>query len=62
MADEPERRPLPVRSMVFHAVLAAVVFFLLNHFALAQSLDTSLMWGVLAAPFAAYLAYSQSRR
>ena len=62
MADEPKQPPLPLGQMAFHAVLAAVVFFALNRYALAQSFETALLWGVVAAPFAAYLAYTQARR
>ena len=62
MADEPNQQPLPLGPMAFHAALAGVAFFALNRFALAQTLETSLLWGVIAAPFAAYLAYTQARR
>ncbi len=62
MADDPTRNPLPLGYMAFHAALAAVAFFALNRFVLAQPLETSLLWGAIAAPFAAYLAYTQSRR
>ena len=53
---------IPYARMAFHAVLAGVVFYSLNRFALSQPFETSLLWGVIAAPFAAYLAYSQARR
>ena len=62
MANDPQPRPIPYLRMTFHAGLAGVVFFALNRFALGQSLDTALMWAAVAAPSAAYLAYSQSRR
>jgi hypothetical protein len=29
---------------------------------LAQTVEQSLMWAVIAAPFAAYIAYTQARR
>ena len=61
MANDP-KPPLPYTRMGFHAALAGVVFFSLNRFALSQPLDTSLIWGLVAAPFAAYLAYTQSKR
>ena len=61
MAHDPTP-PLPIGRMAFHAALAAVVFFALNRFVLSQTLETSLIWGAAAAPFAAYLAYQQARR
>ena len=48
--------------MAIHATIAAVVFFALNGFVLDQPLETALVWGAVAAPFAAYLAYTQARR
>lgn len=62
MAEDQNPRPLPIVYMAIHAVVAAGFFFALNRFALGQPFETSLMWGVIAAPFAAYLAYQQSRR
>ena len=62
MAEAPDNGQMPYGRMVFHAALAAVVFFALNRFALEQPLETSLVWGAAAAPFAAYLAYMQARR
>ena len=63
MADERKPPPtLPYGPMLFHAGLAAGAFFSLNRFVLDQPFATSLLWAVVAAPFAAYLAYSQSRR
>ena len=62
MTDDPNERPIPYLQMAFHAGLAGIFFFCLNRFVLAQPLETALTWGVIAAPFAAYLAYSQSRR
>jgi hypothetical protein len=48
--------------MAFHAVLAGVFFFVLNRFALDQSTATSLIWALVAAPFASYMAYKQHVR
>ena len=62
MADDPKPEPLPYARMAFHAGLAGVVFFVFNRFALGQASDISLVWGLVAAPMAAYLAYAQSRR
>ena len=62
MANNPKPDQTRYGLVAFHAVLAAVVFFALNRFALGQPFDTSLLWGAVAAPFAAYLAYNQSRR
>jgi hypothetical protein len=63
MAHAPkDKPPLPLVPMLFHAALAAGIFFCINRFALAQSFDTALMWAVIAAPFAAYLAYKQAGR
>ena len=61
--DEPSgKSPPPIGRMAFHAFLAGIFFFALNRFALDQSLETSVLWGVVAAPFAAYMAYSQTAR
>ena len=57
-----DKSPPPLARMCFHAALAAIVFFSLNRFALDQTVQTSLVWGAVAAPFAAYLAYIQSRQ
>ena len=62
MANDPTPPAPPYARIAFHALLAGVVFFALNRFALSQPLDTSLIWGAVAAPFAAYLAYQQSQR
>ena len=62
MANEPNQDPLPLGRMAFHGALAAVVFFTLNRYGLAQTVEQSLMWAVIAAPFAAYIAYTQARR
>jgi uncharacterized protein (DUF486 family) len=63
MANAPkDRPPFPLGPMLFHATLAAVVFFCFNRFALAQPMETSLLWAAVAAPFAAYLAYKQAGR
>ena len=62
MAHDPTTPPPPYGRMVFHAVLAAAVFFSINRFALEQPIETSLLWAFVAAPFAAILAYSQASR
>jgi hypothetical protein len=68
MPEAPNNKPpsvppsWPVGLMLFHATLAAVLFFCFNRFGLGQSLEISLLWAVLAAPFAAYLAYNQGKR
>jgi hypothetical protein len=67
MADAPKKLPpappaFPLIMMLFHATLAAVLFFSFNRFMLAQTLEISLLWAVVAAPFAAYLAYKQAGR
>lgn len=62
MANEPSPTGMPYGRMIFHAALAGVVFFCLNRYALSQPFETALTWGIIAAPFAAYLAYSQARR
>ena len=48
--------------IVLHAIAAAVIFFLFQHFALASSLQTSLLWGIAGALGAAYLAWSHEQR
>jgi hypothetical protein len=62
MGNDPDHDARPYGLMAFHAVLAGAFFFGLNRFALGQSLDASLVWALVAAPFAAYLAYMQSQR
>ena len=63
MANAPkDPAPLPYGSMIMHAAIAAAAFFALNRFVLSQSLEASLLFGAVAAPFAAYLAYIQSGR
>jgi hypothetical protein len=62
MANEPGKAPRPLGPMLLHAVLAAGFFFGLNRFVLDQPLETALLWGVVAAPFAAYMAYAQTRK
>ncbi len=61
MADEPQN-DLPLGRMALHGALAGVIFFALNRFGLGQSFEWSLVWAVVAAPSAAYVAYSQTRR
>lgn len=48
--------------MAVHAVLAAAFFFALSRYALAQPFEASLTWAVVAAAFAAHLAYRQAMR
>lgn len=47
--------------MIAHAVLAAVVFFAFQRYALGSTLETSAMWAVAGAVGAAVLAWSQQR-
>jgi hypothetical protein len=63
MANGPkDQPPLPYGPMLFHAALAAVLFFCFNRFVLAQPTEASLLFAAVAAPFAAYLAYKQAGR
>lgn len=48
--------------ILLHSIAAAVLFFLFQRFALASSLQTSLLWGVAGAIGAAYLAWSHENR
>lgn len=48
--------------MILHSALAAAFFFSLQRWALNQSLETSLVWAVVAAVGAAWLAWSQQNR
>jgi hypothetical protein len=59
MGDDPHERAPPYLRMAFHAVLAGVFFFGLNRVALEQTTETSLIWALVAAPFAAYTAFRQ---
>jgi hypothetical protein len=45
-----------------HAALAAGFFFVLQRYVNGADVQTSAVWGILAACAAAALAYSQSRR
>ena len=62
MPNAPEPAPLPVARMVFHAALAGAFFFVLNRYGLDQPLVLSVVWGLVAAPGAAYLVWQQARR
>jgi hypothetical protein len=48
--------------VAMHAAVAATFIFLLQHFALHASLQTSLMWALTFAGCAAGLAYMQVNR
>jgi hypothetical protein len=52
----------PMARIALHAVLAGVFFFVLQRFALGQSMETALLWAVLLGAGAGWLAWSQSRR
>lgn len=45
-----------------HAALAAVFFFVLQKFALNQSLETCLTWSLVGAAAAGLLAWQQTSR
>ncbi|MBI5265207.1 MAG: hypothetical protein HY852_25725 [Bradyrhizobium sp.] len=48
--------------IAMHGVAAAVFIFLLQHFALHASLESSLLWALTFAGCAAGLAYMQANR
>ena len=50
------------RNVVIHAVGAAAFGFALLRFALAQSLELSLLWAALFAVGAAFIAWRQNKR
>ena len=50
------------RYMALHAAAAAVFIFLLQHYALSASLESSLLWALTFGGCAAGLAYAQSNR
>ncbi|HEY0327877.1 MAG TPA: hypothetical protein VGC77_02165 [Rhodopseudomonas sp.] len=51
-----------LRYIVLHAVTAAVFIFLLQHYALSATLESSLVWALTFGGCAAGLAYMQSNR
>ena len=54
---------MPAMARIFlHAIAAAVIFFMFQRFAVAASVQTSLIWGIAGALGAAYLAWSHERR
>jgi hypothetical protein len=50
------------RYILLHAAAAATFIFLLQHYALSATLESSLLWAVVFAGCAAGLAYSQTNR
>ena len=53
---------MPAMARIFlHAIAAAVIFFMFQRFAVAASVQTSLIWGIAGALGAAYLAWSHER-
>jgi len=48
--------------IAMHAAAAATFIFLLQHYALSASLESSLLWAVTFGGCAAGLAYMQSNR
>ena len=50
------------RYIALHSVAAAAFIFLLQHYALNASLESSLLWALTLGGCAAGLAYSQSNR
>lgn len=49
------------KRILFHTVGAAVFFFVLQRFALQQSLEVSVLWAVALGAAAGLLARSQER-
>jgi hypothetical protein len=50
------------RYILLHAAIAAAFIFLLQHFALDATLETSLVWALTFAGCAAGLAWMQTNR
>jgi Na+-transporting NADH:ubiquinone oxidoreductase subunit NqrB len=50
------------RYIALHTTAAAVLFFMLQRYALNASLETSLLWALALGGCAAGLAYMQSNR
>ncbi len=48
--------------VALHAAVAATFIFLLQHFTLSASLESSLLWALTLAVCAAGLAYKQANR
>lgn len=61
MSDPLDGSGIVVR-MAQHAAMAGVFFFVLQHFVLKESVETSLLWAAFFAAAAAILAWVQSRR
>jgi hypothetical protein len=47
--------------VVFHAVLAAAFFFVLNYYFLRTGLESSLSWALATGGIAAVIAYRQMK-
>lgn len=51
-----------VTRMLQHAAAAGVFFFILQRFAMKETLEMSLLWAAFFAAAAAILSWQQSRR
>jgi hypothetical protein len=54
--------PKDWRYILLHTAVAAAFIFLLQHYALSASLESSLLWALTFGGCAAGLAYSQINR
>jgi hypothetical protein len=54
--------PKDWRYILLHALAAAAFIFLLQHYGLSATLESSLLWAVVFGGCAAGLAYSQVNR
>lgn len=62
MMREPKHPGGLYLRLLSHAALAGVFFFVLQRYAMGETLETSLLWGAFFAAAAALLAWHQSRR
>ena len=63
LAGETEKGAMKnLRYIVLHAVGAASFIFLLQHYGMSASLESSLLWALTFGGCAAGLAYSQANR
>ena len=60
---DPRRTPpTPWGSIALHALAAGAFFYVLHHFIMRSSPETTALWTIATTLGAAWLAWSQSRR
>ena len=62
MTSQPDDPNALLVHVLKHAAAAAVFFFVLQRFAMKETLEVSLLWAAFCAAAAALLAWQQARR